>query len=206
MPEELINVTPKQSMQDLMREEFEKVKDLGKTTIPAKGIFIENDDYKATRNAGVSMMYNPITRTNEEKIEVHDKKDPLKKSYIVDVPLGVALRIKGLKFKTIAKYMGVPEKVLVETLIPYLEEDHHLELIDENKEDVLLSIQARLMAGFTPEKIAKATVKDIAMALGIVYDKTRLEQGKSTENKSINLSGMISEIHGERTIKDEEQA
>jgi hypothetical protein len=180
-------------VQEMLREEHAKIKDGSEPAATLRGVFVSNDEYVATRNTGVSILYNVFTDSNEEKVKVIDRKTNV--SYIVDIPMAVALRLKGLKFREIARYMGCPEKLLFDTISPYLDNDQCTELYEENRASILTSLQARLISGLTPEKIEKASLRDIAVSFGVLFDKERLEKDKSTANVAMGLSSFVDRVH-----------
>lgn len=190
-------------VQKKFRQEMKKQNnaDREKAKENVRGIFISDDEYDVTRNTGVSVLYNPMTNVLEEKVRVIDKKTRM--GYVVDVPLAVALRMKGLKFREIAKYFEMPEKVLFDAVKPYMKDDVCVELYEANRTSILQTIQARLMTGISVDKIEKASLKDIAISFGVLYDKERLQENRSTENVSLGFAGIVEGLH-KRTTKQKE--
>ena len=57
-----------------------------------------------------------------------------------------------------------------------------LKSYQENKSTILDNIEARVLESLTDAKLKKASARDTAIVFGTIYDKNRLEQGKSTAN------------------------
>jgi len=201
---------------DEARREEEQVKEKPGDTVPppsrvartrlkTKPGVLSSEDLVVSRDSGVSVLFDPLTKRNEEKIRVYNK--VTKQEFIIDVPLAIALRAKGLKWIEIEKYMGVPEEMIYEAVEPYMtdkELETSVELYEENRASMLNTVAARLLSGITPDKVAKANLKDTATAFGIVYDRSRLEENKSTGNMALGLAGLVNQVHAEREGKKEE--
>ncbi|MDO9528026.1 MAG: hypothetical protein Q7J27_02580 [Syntrophales bacterium] len=56
----------------------------------------------------------------------------------------------------------------------------------KNRADVFAIIQGKIINSVSPLDIKKASLLQKATAIGIMYDKERLERGESTENISIH--------------------
>ena len=49
----------------------------------------------------------------------------------------------------------------------------------------MLSVKQRqMLEAITPDKLEAASAKDLSISFGVMYDKSRLEEGKSTANVS----------------------
>ena len=57
-----------------------------------------------------------------------------------------------------------------------------LEQFKQHRAEIFAGKQAQILESIDNEDIKKAGLKDRMMALGIIYDKERLERGKSTQN------------------------
>lgn len=67
------------------------------------------------------------------------------------------------------------------------------------KADILAGIQDKILISIDDDKIAKASLKDSAIAFGILDDKERLERGKAT--KIVELSDIVELIDKEERQK-----
>lgn len=180
---------------------------VARTRIKTKPGVLSSEDLVVSRDSGVSVLFDPMTKRNEEKIRVYNK--VTKEEFIIDVPLAIAFRMKGLKWEEVGKYMGVPAEMIVEAVEPYMTDEEletSVELYEENRASMLNTVAARLLSGITPAKVALANLKDTATAFGIVYDRSRLEENKSTGNMALGLSGLVNQIHAEREGKTEDQS
>ena len=58
--------------------------------------------------------------------------------------------------------------------------------------DILDAVRWRIVQLLSePERLAKATVKDLAIVFGIMFDKARLLRGQSTQNISIRTDAIL---------------
>lgn len=60
-----------------------------------------------------------------------------------------------------------------------------LETFKSNKSNVLHYKQKKMLEQITPKKMESASVRDLCVAFGILYEKQRLEDGESTQNHSV---------------------
>lgn len=95
----------------------------------------------------------------------------------------------------IADKVGCNRNTVAEVLSKYGIKQTELEEYRENQADVLLGLQHRISKSIDDECIQKGTLKDRIVALGIMYDKHRLQTNQSTQN--------IASLHSiaERAIK-----
>lgn len=59
--------------------------------------------------------------------------------------------------------------------------------------DVFADLQLKVLANITPDKLAKCSAQQLATIAAILYDKERLEAGKSTENVAHQMSENLSD-------------
>lgn len=105
----------------------------------------------------------------------------------VDLAQALKLRFTNkLSYREIGRYLGVSGQAVEQSLNNFLAElptGNELEAFKDNRLDLLNSLQLKaykqLMKG---NKLSDAKALDLAKILGISYDKTRLEEGKSTQN------------------------
>lgn len=82
----------------------------------------------------------------------------------------------------IAKAAGVATGTVKAYLKQCAEKKAEIEEFRGQRADLFAEKQKMLMRAITPAKIAKSGLKDAALALGIIYDKERLERGEATSN------------------------
>ena len=102
---------------------------------------------------------------------------------------------KGLALTQIAKLCNISV-----TAVRGLIERNNIDPIDtevykKNRADTLASVQRRLLNNISQADIKKSGLRDKVVAVGILYDKERLERGQSTENVSID--GALRSIHSQ---------
>lgn len=108
--------------------------------------------------------------------------DPRVGRYIIPLETIIALRKRNLTYTQIAKTLGCSKMNIQERLKKIHNEIERVDDFKKHKADILAIHQNRLISSITPEVIEKAGLKDRAIAFGVMYDKERLERGKSTQN------------------------
>jgi predicted DNA-binding protein YlxM (UPF0122 family) len=93
--------------------------------------------------------------------------------------------------KELAERCNVSRQAVSQMLIRYGIDDKCLESFKKSRADIFAGIQETVAASFTPEDIKKASFKDRVVAMGILYDKERLERGESTQNISVRLASAV---------------
>ena len=103
----------------------------------------------------------------------------------IPISLLVALRKKNLSYSQIAKVVGCHKSNVVNRLrqVRHLLDSN--DTFKDNRADVLSVYQQMILEGITPEKIKDISVRDAVVAMGVLYDKERLERNLSTENVAI---------------------
>lgn len=102
----------------------------------------------------------------------------------IDIVTLIVLRKTGLSYAKIGTLFGLTRQTVRERLIPYAHQIETLKEYRAAKADILSVIERRLAEGMTEEKIKKAGLNQIAYAFAQVFDKGRLQEGKSTANIS----------------------
>ena len=106
----------------------------------------------------------------------------------VDVGKALKLRLQGVTLPDIAALQGVTKQAIYQALTrfePFLAsiEPGQLTAFAEERGQILNSVELGLMQSLVdPAKVERASLRDIAVTYGIVYDKRRLESGQSTSN------------------------
>lgn len=108
------------------------------------------------------------------------------------------MRSDGQSYEEIAEFFDVQVKTVKQHLWGKFPEDKAIDAYKKNLPNELMKKQKVILESITVESIAAAPLKDKAMAFGILFDKTRLEEGKSTENIAHKYSDMIERIHAKR--------
>lgn len=98
------------------------------------------------------------------------------------------LRRRGLSHQEIGTLTGLTKQSVWERLKGTGLDDLDLAGFRERRLDLLDSQQAMLLASIDQEIIEKASLLQRVTALGILYDKARLERGLSTANLAVDMS------------------
>lgn len=97
----------------------------------------------------------------------------------------IALRKKGLSVNEVANALGCTPQNIMDRLKSEGLDKFDPSIVESYRKaeaDILAFQEARLLSGLTDEKIEKAGLKDTAIAFGVMFDKRRLSEGKSTAN------------------------
>jgi transposase len=109
----------------------------------------------------------------------------------IDVAKALKLRVQGNTYEEIAAVFGVTKSAVHQALNKL---EHLLDGVQqgevtaysEERRNILSIAEARLLRSMLDEDaIQKAPLASRTMAFGVLYDKRRLEEGKSTENVSV---------------------
>lgn len=100
---------------------------------------------------------------------------------IVDIAKALKLRLKNVSYQDIADLFGVTKPTVYSILQPYLSTTVNLEAWKNHKADIFAAKQAELLFNLTPEKQKEMSGLQLVTAMGILYDKERLETGQATE-------------------------
>jgi transposase len=109
----------------------------------------------------------------------------------IDVAKALKLRVQGNTYEEIAAVFGVTKSAVHQALNKL---EHLLDGVQqgevtaysEERRNILSIAEARMLRSMLDEDaIQKAPLASRTMAFGVLYDKRRLEEGKSTENVSV---------------------
>lgn len=107
----------------------------------------------------------------------------------------IEFKKKGLTHQQIANLLGCDKSNVTKRLGTIKEELESLDNFTKHKSATMEFIQQRLLDSITPEKIKEATLQQTATSFGIIYDKQRLQDGKSTENLDFgNYGALVNEL------------
>lgn len=125
----------------------------------------------------------PILRSN--------RKIDLLKAYQLRV-------VNKLTYEQIAKQFGVTKSAVIQalqSLNQHLPAPEQVDALASVRVPILTGLEQTLMASLAdPAKIAKASLNNVAYAFTQVHIARRLEEGKSTENRSI-LTTMMNQAY-----------
>ena len=129
------------------------------------------------------------TRTRPEKVE------EIKALSLIHSPQILSEKL-GIPSRTIYAILARRDNAKIEGR----REERRLELVDKAFETTdaeierLRSKMALLLDAIGPEKIARARLTELSTSFGILFDKTRLLKGESTQNVS-SLSRIVEMAH-----------
>jgi predicted DNA-binding protein YlxM (UPF0122 family) len=115
------------------------------------------------------------------------------------IDLGKAIKMRFLNGNTlpeIAEYFKVSKQAAHQALAPFkdiIQDQNILTTYQENYSNILRNANMQLMqAMHDPDKIAGASLNNVAYAFNTVANHLRLEENKSTDN--VGFKGMIDHI------------
>ena len=119
----------------------------------------------------------------------------------VDVSQAINLKYNHhLSYEQIAAIQGVSKQAVhqkIKDLLPIPETQVYI----NHRADILAHLQWRLLQEIDRGRLKKASLYQLVGALGLIYDKERLERGQSTSNHAIGI--LIERLHRERCRKVE---
>lgn len=127
----------------------------------------------------------------------------------VDVKKALELRrLKHMTFPDIAKIMGTTKQAVQQALKRFdkiLLPAEQLEAYRGHKSDIMESVEFELLNEvIDSDRVQKASLNNVAYALGTIGNMTRLEKGQSTTNISFqDMSNTLDEIQRERKQLEE---
>jgi predicted transcriptional regulator len=112
---------------------------------------------------------------------------PIPKQMNKGIPLSKVLDLKerGLSHTEIAKVLGCDRSNVSNRLKAYGATFERIEGHKKHRADILTHIQSKLLDGITPDKIKESSATQLITGMAILYDKERLERGKSSTNLSV---------------------
>jgi len=111
----------------------------------------------------------------------------------IDVSRALKLYAGGATQAEIARIFGVTRQAVCLALKPFkINNPAMVKAYQENKADILDAKELEALNALTPDKLEKASARDVATVFGILTDKQRLAAGKSTANINV-FSRMIVE-------------
>jgi len=115
---------------------------------------------------------------------------------------------KGLSYGDIGKYFNVSRQAVEQRLKPilgFLKDSGEIDAYITHKGEILQSVEMELMTDMLDEgKRKKASLNNVAYALGQINNMTRLENNQSTANISYNnMSDSLEEIRAQRMQMEE---
>ena len=103
----------------------------------------------------------------------------------IPIELLIEYRKKKLSFGKIGKLVGCHKSNVLRRLNQFKGEIEGLDSFKENKADILSIFQSKIINNITPSDIKNASLLQKTTAVCQLYDKERLELGKSTSNLAV---------------------
>jgi hypothetical protein len=121
-----------------------------------------------------------------------------------NIPLEDILEMQSnnpnLTHKEMAKLLGCSRKNITQRLAACGATTKSLERYQAYEGKVIANIRKKMadsLATRTPDELKDVSVRDLAVTFGVLYDKGRLEEGKSTSNVSIaDAAGRLADSIG----------
>lgn len=106
------------------------------------------------------------------------------------------LKAKGFSLKEIADFYGVSYQAIQQHIAKDPDSDLKItrhKKYHEHKAEIFRYYQHLILSYITEDKLKKANIDQLTRAFGIMYDKERLETGKSTQNIA-GLTAIVEKI------------
>jgi hypothetical protein len=122
-----------------------------------------------------------IQRTSKNQ----HKKIPIQECY--------ELRKKGVPTTVLADRYGCDKSAISHAMKPFTVEKCEIETFKEQRSNILAGKQRELLNALNAEVIEKMAGRDLAVAMGILFDKERLNDGLSTQNHAVIMASAVME-------------
>jgi len=123
---------------------------------------------------------------SDQKVEASPKGKGFGQAKGIPLEDILELRRKDLTLKQISVILGCSEANVHKRLKGFAPVQVKIDRYKRHRADLLTLTQATLHDSITPDVINEATLLQRTTALGILYDKERLERGQSTSNIDIH--------------------
>jgi len=100
--------------------------------------------------------------------------------------VNLKLRNKELTERQIGKLTGTTQQNVHRTLQRYNIDTKQLTGFKKARADIMAGLQDNILSTIDPDIINKSSLKDRIISASILYDKERLETGKSTSNIALS--------------------
>lgn len=102
---------------------------------------------------------------------------------------------KGLSYREIGELLGCSKQNISQRLDAIGYAPERLKNFHKNRADIFSFLQSKILNSIDEDAIQKAPLNLKVVSAGILYDKERLERGKSSQNISIvEVQGSIKEL------------
>lgn len=133
----------------------------------------------------------------KEGITKCDKNMPENIQPKIDLSKALKLYLSGVSQADIAKLFGVSRQAISQALKPFkVRHPEVAQAYKENKSNLINEKEMTALQAIDEDKLKKASGRDLAIIFGTLYDKNRLEQGKSTDNVMI-FSRIVADSDGD---------
>jgi transposase len=110
----------------------------------------------------------------------------------------------GMSYQKVSEIVGVAKGSITNIVREFEASRELVAYYEKNRSDLLAHDQIVYRSYITPDKLEKASARDLEIMRGVCYDKERLERGKSTENVSAIVE-MIRRMKEEEALEGERQ-
>lgn len=123
-----------------------------------------------------------MPNNGSKEITVKIAKSKLRKGSKIDLSEAVKMRLRGLSMSEIAAQFGCTKSAVSQAISRWCPEASNVDVYRNNEADLISSKKSMILNAITPEKVADATAFQLTGMFGIMVDKSRLVEGKSTAN------------------------
>ena len=106
----------------------------------------------------------------------------------IPLELLIVLRKKRIPIKAIARICKCSPSNVRKRLAGKLQDIQMIDEYKNNRADILAYQQRRILTNITDSNIAEADLKDKSISYGILYDKERIEMGKSIGGEKLIIA------------------
>lgn len=151
-----------------------------------------------------------MVKVSQDETEEGTENNRTRKEYIKpDIPRLLAMQKKhpDLTHQELADTQGLARSTVTKVLLRYGIEKEKLDEFKTNRADIMAGLQEKILQSITTGDLEKASLQQRMMAFGILYDKERLETGKSTTNvNSLTVVVDAAKARREAMLKGQDKA
>ena len=109
----------------------------------------------------------------------------------------------GMPYRKIQEITSVSPASITNIVREFEANKELVEYYKKNRGDILAHDQMLYRSYITPEKLEKASARDLETMRAIAFDKERLERGQTTENVGVVMYQMIMEYKKRKKEREE---
>jgi len=100
----------------------------------------------------------------------------------IDIAKAVQMRLRGLTLEEIGNQFDVSKSAVYQKIKKWCPDALDVKVYKDNEADLIAALKSRILTSITDQKLQDSSAYQLVGMHGIMFDKSRLAEGKSTEN------------------------